>query len=130
MVTTGLALPARSPFREPAPPDRWRTFEIVTRVEVLDPSGPTRIWVPTPLGVDTPYQRAGATTFAAGGGAGRLVAGDGLDAVGMVAAEFPAGTEPVLTVTSRAETRDHAVAPTPGAARTEDTRKHFLRPTR
>jgi hypothetical protein len=28
----------------------WRTFEVTTQVEVLKPSGTTRIWVPTALG--------------------------------------------------------------------------------
>ena len=41
----------------------WRTFEVTTRVEVLRPSGPTRIWVPAALIVSTPYQKTLATTF-------------------------------------------------------------------
>ena len=28
---------------------RWRTFDVTTRVEVLKPSGTTRIWVPAAL---------------------------------------------------------------------------------
>ena len=40
IVTAGLAWPgARSSFAESALPDGWRTFEIVTRAEVLEPVG-------------------------------------------------------------------------------------------
>jgi len=35
----------------------WRTFEVTTRVEVLKPSGPTRIWLPTALINTTPFQK-------------------------------------------------------------------------
>lgn len=132
IVTAGLAGPARSRFAQAARPEAWRTFEIVTRFEGMDPSGSTRVWVPTPLGVDTPYQKAAATTFEAEGGTARLVADGGPDAVGMVAAEFPAGTKGILTVTSRAATRDHAVdLAAPGASPRKDRAvlAHFLRPT-
>ncbi len=32
---------------------KWRTFEVVTRVEVTNPTSPTRVWLPMPLAVDT-----------------------------------------------------------------------------
>ena len=35
----------------------WRTFEVTTRVEVLKPSGTTRIWVPAALIAQTPFQK-------------------------------------------------------------------------
>ena len=35
----------------------WRTFEVTTRVEVLNPSGATRVWVPTAQVSGTPYQK-------------------------------------------------------------------------
>jgi len=110
-VTAGLAWPAaRSTFAETAATrDGWRTFEIVTRAEVLEPSGPTRLWVPAPLGAETPYQKAIATTFKAEGGTARLVPATTLDSVALVAAEYPAGVKPVLTVTSRAATRNFDV---------------------
>ena len=49
------------------PPDGWRTFELTTRVEVLESVGPTRVWVPATLTTQTPYQRTAATTFSADG---------------------------------------------------------------
>jgi len=36
-------------------PGTWRTFEIVTRVEVVSPSGVTRVWIPLPA-VTSDYQ--------------------------------------------------------------------------
>ena len=110
----------------------WRTFEVMTRVEVLEPSGLTRVWVPTALSVETPYQRTLGNTFEAVGGKARLIPASGRDALGMVSAEFPAGTKPVLTVTSRVSTRDHAVdlgVPAP-ARKMFASSQHFLRPTR
>ncbi len=102
MMTAGLAWPgSRASFAETSPSDGWRTFEIVTRAEVRAPSGPTRVWVPAPLGAETPYQRTIATTFKAEGGTAKLVPAESLDSVAMVAADYPAGVKPVLTVTSR-----------------------------
>ena len=95
IVTAGLAWPgSRSSFAETSPSIPWRTFETVTRAEVLDSSGITRVWVPAPLAVDTPYQKAVRTTFKAEGGMANLFADKGLDSVAMVAAQFPAGVRP------------------------------------
>src|SRR5213593_4200324 len=35
----------------------WRAFEVVMHAEVLDPSGPSRVWLPMPLTPDTDYHR-------------------------------------------------------------------------
>jgi hypothetical protein len=40
---------------------RWRTFEVTTQIEVLKPSGKTRVWVPAAL---ISLQRIGAGTSA------------------------------------------------------------------
>jgi transglutaminase-like putative cysteine protease len=134
IVTAGLAWPGLgSPLAETSPSTAWRTFEMVTRAEVLDPSGVTRVWVPAPLAVDTPYQKAVRTTFKAEGGMANLFADRGLDSVAMVAAQFPAGVRPVLTVTSRVSTRDYAVnfgAPGRTPKRDRVALGHFLRPTK
>ena len=119
-------------FAESAKAGGWRTFEVTTRVEVLKPLGPTRIWVPAALASPTPYQKTLANTFQCEGGTAKLIAGQA-DAMGIVAAEFPSGAKPALTVTSRVATRDWAVdlsargkAGKAGAAEL----KHYLRPTR
>jgi transglutaminase-like putative cysteine protease len=134
LATAGLAWPGlRSALAEAAGADGWRTFEVVTRTEVIAPSGATRVWVPAALRVETPFQRTIATTFKTEGGSARLVSDRGLDEVSMVAAEFPAGVRPVVTVTSRVATRDYAVdltSPRPTAKRDRTTLGHFLRPTK
>jgi transglutaminase-like putative cysteine protease len=109
----------------------WRTFEVTTQVEVLKPSGTTRIWVPAALVSNTPYQKTLANTYQCEGRA-KIVA-DKADALGMVSAEFPAGVKPVLSVTSRVATRDWTVdlagSGRPAKAGAAEL-KHYLRPTR
>ena len=43
--------------------ERWRAFEVTTRVEILNPSGLTRAWVPLPLTEDTDYQKTLGRTW-------------------------------------------------------------------
>jgi transglutaminase-like putative cysteine protease len=95
------------PFEPKAALD-WRTFEIVTRVEVLKPAGPTRVWVPVPA-VDETWQRVEGNSWTGNAGNVRLVR-DGKYGASMVAAEWAPGTAaPVLVVTSQFATRDRAV---------------------
>ena len=113
-------------------PDDWRRFEVMTRVEILRPVGATRVWVPAALVQQTPYQQTLANTFNAPGGKAHFVERKD-DALGLVAAEFPAGVPPVVTVTSRVATRNVSVlTPRPPLPPGEGERnlKHFLRPTR
>jgi transglutaminase-like putative cysteine protease len=110
IVSAGFAFPkAERLFALGTASGSWRTFEVTTRVEVLKPSGLTRIWVPAALITATPYQKTLANTFKGEGGTAKIVESKA-DAMGLVAAEFPAGVRPVLTVTSRVATRDWAVA--------------------
>jgi transglutaminase-like putative cysteine protease len=114
------------------PSVEWRSFEIVTRVEVLEPTGVTRIWVPTALIRESPYQKTFANDFHADGGTARLVESKP-DGLGIVVAEFPSGAKPVVTVTTKIRTRDYRVdlgqggeLERPSPAELE----HFLRPTK
>jgi transglutaminase-like putative cysteine protease len=119
-------------FAKSAAPAGWRTFDVTTRVEVLNYSGPTRIWLPAALITSTPYQKTLVNRFTAGGGTAKLVE-NGLDALGVVAAEFPIGVKPALTLTSRIATKDYAVDfSAVGSAAKEDPTvlAHFLRPTK
>jgi len=132
-ATVASLLPKTDPlFRSPRTSPGGRTFEVVTRIEILKPSGATRVWVPTALIAETPYQRKLANSFHAEGGTAQLVESQA-DSLGIVVAEFPAGTKPIVTVTSRIETRDYAVdfskaneQEKPNWAELE----HFLRPTK
>src|ERR1700694_2465922 len=112
--------------------DRWRTFQVTTRVEVLKTSGTTRIWVPAALIGETPFQKTLTNTFDCEGGTAKMVESKS-DALGIIAAEFSAGVKPILTVTSRIATKDRAVDLTARGASTKESRaelEHFLRPTK
>src|SRR5437667_5332817 len=110
----------------------WRTYEVITRVEVLKLSGTTRIWLPAALISQTPFQKTLANTFIADGGNAKLVESQA-DSLGIIAAEFPTGVKPVLTLTSRISTKNCTVdLSAPGKAPKEDRAEleHFLRPTK
>jgi len=114
----------------------WRTFEVTTNIEVLKPSGTTRIWIPAALVGETPYQKTLANIFDAAGGKARLIE-RAADSLGIIAAEFPAGVPPIVTVTSRIATRNYAVdlsavPPLPDGERGSggEGLAHFLRPTK
>ncbi|HYX19310.1 MAG TPA: transglutaminase-like domain-containing protein [Thermoanaerobaculia bacterium] len=107
----------------------WRTFEVTTRAEILKPAGSTRVWLPAALIGETPFQRTLSNDFRADGGRAELVERKE-DALGIVAAVFPDGAKPVLTLTSRVQTRDYAVdpsAPPAAPAATPAELRHFLR---
>ncbi len=132
VASAGLALPQRGRLLPwSTTPDAWRTFDVTTHVEVLAPSGTTRVWVPAALVGETPYQRTLANTFDAPGGSARMVE-RAADSLGIIAAEFPAGVKPILTVTSRIATRNYAVdlsAPRRARKPQRGELDHFLRPT-
>jgi transglutaminase-like putative cysteine protease len=133
IVSAGLPLlRADSLFAADVAPTGWRTFEVTTRVEVLKPSGTTRIWVPAALISRTPYQKTLSNSFAANGGTAKLLKTKP-DSLGIIAAEFPTGAPPVLTVTSRVATKNIAVdLSAPGRAPKESHAdlEHFLQPTK
>jgi transglutaminase-like putative cysteine protease len=91
---------------EPRPGD-WRAYEVVTRVEVLKPTGVTRVWIPLPS-VEGSYQKTGANSWSGNAATARIVS-DGKYGASMMYAEFAASeSTPVIEVTSRIETRDRA----------------------
>jgi transglutaminase-like putative cysteine protease len=85
----------------------WREFEIVTHLEVLQPAGRTRIWLPAPL-AETEYQRTLGDTYRAENGFVEMYERPG-ESLDMLVAEWPDGIAPVLTVTNRVMTRDRYV---------------------
>src|SRR5271168_3331616 len=133
IASASLALPKAGRLLVSAPDSAaWRTFEVSTRVEVLKVSGTTRIWVPAALISPTPFQKTISNTFNADGGSAKIVESKP-DALGVIAAEFPAGVNPILTVTSQIATRNAAVdlsAATHGAKENSADLEHFLRSTR
>ena len=133
IASASLALPKSARlFAEGATPVRWRKFELTTRVEVLTSSGATRVWLPAAFIGETPYQRTLANRFHAEGGTAKMVESNA-DGLGIVAAEFPAGVKPVVTLTSRIATRDYAVdLSAPGKVPKADSAelRYYLRPTK
>src|ERR1700720_2295158 len=86
-VSLAFAKPGRL-FSEVPTLDRWRTFQVTTRVEILKTSGKTRVWVPAALISETPFQKTIENTFSCEGGNAKMVESKG-DALGIIAAEFP-----------------------------------------
>jgi transglutaminase-like putative cysteine protease len=112
---------------------KWRTFEVVTRVEPTTPSGVTRVWVPVPLMTETDYFKRQADTWKGNAGSAKLDRDARYDA-GFVYAEWPAAEKtPWLEVTSRFATRDRSVdlakPPAGGAKEDAATLKKYLEPT-
>ncbi len=111
--------------------DAWRIFEVVARVEVAKPAGVTRIWIPTPLTVDTAYQKNLGHQAVADGGVmhakGQI--SDKEWGLGVASAEFAEGVRPVLTVTSRFATRNYSVDPSRGKGTMAgvDEQRRFLK---
>lgn len=105
-VTAAQALPWSSLALAAEP--GWRTFETVTRVEVVDPFGVARAWVPMPLAVDTGWQRTLDNAWT--GNASRAeVLRDPTYGLTFLYAEWPEREmNPVLELTSRFTTRDRA----------------------
>jgi transglutaminase-like putative cysteine protease len=119
------------PARLLAQSSDWRTFEVTTRVEVLKPSGTTQVWVPAALVTPAPYQRTLSNKLQCDGGKTNTVENK-REALGIVVAEFPAGVRPVLTVTSRVETRDWAIDFSAGQKpkANDGQLDNYLRPTK
>jgi hypothetical protein len=104
---------------------------VKTRVEIPKPSGATRVWLPAVLISETSFQKTLSNGFSAEGGTARIVEGRD-DELGIIAAEFPAGVKPILTLTSRVATKNYAVdLSAPGNAPKADRveLEHFLQPT-
>jgi transglutaminase-like putative cysteine protease len=130
-ASLAFAKPGRL-FASNAAAEHWRTFEVLTRVEVLKPSGTTRIWLPTTLISETPFQKTLSRTFQPDGGTAKMTENKP-DSLGIIAAEFPSGVRPVLTLTTQVATKNYAVGlSAPGKAPKESRAdlEYFLRPTK
>ncbi|MGE5306124.1 MAG: transglutaminase, partial [Alphaproteobacteria bacterium] len=58
MVSAGLMVGGIPKFARRAygdDPTKWRTFEVTTKVEVTNPVGAIRVWLPVPLLNNTDY---------------------------------------------------------------------------
>lgn len=126
--TAPWAASAQQRTFQPAPAG-WRTFEVVTRVEMDNAVGPVHAWLPVPS-VNAPWQQSLENAFSTNGTA-RMTA-DAQDGARMLHATFPAGqAQPFIELTSRVRTRDRAVAWQERTGHREDagTLAHWTRPT-
>ena len=122
IASTSIMYPMLAPpaHAQAATADKWRTFEVTTQVEVLKPSGVTRVWIPTPLSLEAPFHRTLSNEFRAEGGRSAVVT-EAKYGAGIVWAEWPEGAKPILTHTSRFALRNFAVdLSRPGNAKPED----------
>jgi transglutaminase-like putative cysteine protease len=92
----------------PSPANGWRTFEVTLRVEVLQPEGATRVWLPLPSVQEKDWIRPMGNLWR-GNAATVQVMRDPAYGADMLYAEWPAGETPVVEVTSRIAARDRAV---------------------
>ena len=131
-LSAGLAFSrsANLAAQEPTSTD-WRTFELLTHVEVLNTEGVTRAWVPVPNVTDLKFQKTLSNTFQCEGGTVKTEQ-QKAEALGIISAEFPAGVRPVLTVTSRIATRNWSVdLDAPRAPKISSAElNQFLQPTK
>ncbi len=132
-VYAGVAFPGMESLRaENALSGRWRTFDVTARVEILKSSGATRVWLPVPVITATPFQNTLFNRYRADGGTA-VIGKSKADALGIIAAQFPAGAKPVLTLKTRVATKDYAIDfSVPGKAANPDRAvlEHFRRPTK
>jgi len=110
-ATATLSALPRISFAQQLPfdprPGGWRTFEIVTRVEILKPDGASRAWIPLPS-VEGDYQKVLGNSWS--GNAAVRKANDPKYGAGMAVAEWGAGEKtPVVEVVSTFATRNRAV---------------------
>lgn len=101
--------------RAQSPQAGWRTFEVMTRLEITAPTGAVQAWVPLPLSQDTDWFQTLENSVSGNFEKSRIVH-EPVYRAAMVAATFKAGEpQPVIEVTSRFRTRDRRVELKPGA---------------
>ena len=132
-ICAGLVLTRAVPLlAHTLSPAGWRTFDVVTKVELLNPKGDSHIWLPAALMRETPYQRTLSNRFTADGGTAILTK-DKQSALGIVSATYPSNSKPILTLTSRVSLKNYTVdlssrTSPPRVSRPE--LDYFLQPTR
>jgi transglutaminase-like putative cysteine protease len=130
-TSTAAAVSQAFPFNSFAAAD-WRTYEIVSRVELQWPKGVSRAWVPLPLAQDNDWHKTIGNSWS-GNTSHADILSDGKYGVAMLYAEWrDSAATPVIEVASRFMTRDRAVdlskPGTAGDLSTED-RKFYTAPT-
>lgn len=132
-ICAGWALSKAVPVLADSPgAGGWRTFEVVTKVELLQPNGVSRIWLPAPLIRNTPYQNTISTRFTADGGTAKL-SKDKQSALGIVSAEYAANVKPALSLTTHVSLKNYSVdlsSRTAKPAVSQSELDYYLQPSR
>src|SRR5512145_311938 len=135
-VSAGLALGGLPKFARVAEANdaKWRTFEVTTRLEVTDPVGAVRAWVPVPLTTNTDYFKREPDSWTGNYKSAKAVQYDKYG-TGMVFAEWAPGEKaPVVEVKSRFMTRDRRVdlnrKPVSAPAESKATLDYFRKPSK
>ena len=112
IVSAGLAvvgMPKLTRFVGAQEGPKWRSFEVVTRIEVTDPVGAVRVWVPVPLTTNTDYFKREPDTWTGNFKAVRAVQYD-KHGTGLVFAEWAAGEKALLEKIAEMPPADRALA--------------------
>jgi transglutaminase-like putative cysteine protease len=125
-------LPAPAWLEASTDASKWRKFEVTTKVELLNPSADSRVWLPVPLMTDTDYFKRLGDTWA-GNATSMGNFRDGKYDAGIVYAEWALSEKaPVLELTSRFAARDRQIDfKKPNKAIKEDPEvlKRYLEPS-
>lgn len=96
-------------------PAAWRTFEIITRIELSRTDGGARAWIPLPAFHAADWNRPGESTWTTNATSARIIRDQGYDG-DMLFAEWEEGkATPVIEIISHVATRDRAVDPSQAA---------------
>ena len=136
-VSAGFAVggvPRLIRFADAQETPKWRSFEVTTRVEVANPVGSVRAWVPVPLLTSTNYFKRQGDTWT-GNAPGIKSAQYDKYGTGIVWAEWPASEKaPVMEVTSKFMTQDRQVdltkKPDPSIKEDKAILDYFRKPTK
>jgi transglutaminase-like putative cysteine protease len=109
----------------------WRTFETTARLEIAEPRGQVRAWMPLPLAQDTDYFRTIANNWSGNAESAEVVQDPRYRAAFVSAVFKPGETQPLLEVVSRFATRERSVELKPGAGMqaTRDEQALYLKAT-
>ncbi len=106
---------SRAQSATPAAPTGWRNFEVITHVEIAQPAGQARVWVPLPLTQDTDYFRTLSDRWSGNAQQVEMVIEPTYRAAMAVARFKPEEPAPTLEVASRFTARERKVPLKPGA---------------
>jgi len=102
-----LGLAQAAPRQFNPRPGAWRTFEVTTRVDVLEAEGATQVWLPVPS-VDSDWQRSIDNSWSSNGAA-RMESDRRYGARLLHVTFTPGEKKPWVEYSSRVQTRNRAV---------------------